>query len=114
MLTMIIQIAVAFVATVSFAVLFQVPKEQYVYSGICGAAGWWCYLLVMANYPSPTVSSFAAVVVLTIMARVFAVYRKTPVTVFWMHLVRFVANASCRTFRSCQYIAFRVPFISPA
>lgn len=82
MLTMIIQIAVAFVATVSFAVLFQVPKEQYVYSGICGAAGWWCYLLVMANYPSPTVSSFAAVVVLTIMARVFAVYRKTPVTVF--------------------------------
>ena len=56
MLTMIIQIAVAFVATVSFAVLFQVPKEQYVYSGICGAAGWWCYLLVMANYPSPTVS----------------------------------------------------------
>lgn len=46
------------------------------------SAGWWCYLLVMANYPSPTVSSFAAVVVLTIMARVFAVYRKTPVTVF--------------------------------
>ena len=82
MLTMIIQIAVAFVATVSFAVLFQVPKDQYVYSGICGAAGWWCYLLVMANYPSRTVSSFAAVVVLTIMARVFAVYRKTPVTVF--------------------------------
>lgn len=81
MLTMIIQIAVAFVATVSFAVLFQVPKEQYVYSGICGAAGWWCYLLVR-QITLPNSFLFAAVVVLTIMARVFAVYRKTPVTVF--------------------------------
>ncbi len=53
MLTMIIQIAVAFVATVSFAVLFQVPKDQYVYSGICGAAGWWCYLLGYGKLPFP-------------------------------------------------------------
>lgn len=79
---MLMQVVVAFVATVSFAVLFQVPKEQYLYSGICGAVGWLCYLLVMNSYPSPTVSSFAAVVALTLMARIFAVRRKTPVTVF--------------------------------
>lgn len=58
------------------------PREQYVYSGLCGAAGWLCYLLVMQNYPSPAVASFAAVVVLTVMSRIFAVRRKTPVTVF--------------------------------
>ena len=75
MLSLLAQTAVSFVATVSFAILFQVPREQYVYSGLCGAAGWLCYLLVMQNYPSP-------VVVLTVMSRIFAVRRKTPVTVF--------------------------------
>lgn len=44
--------------------------------------GWLCYLLVMQNYPSPAVASFAAVVVLTVMSRIFAVRRKTPVTIF--------------------------------
>ncbi len=82
MLTIIIQVAVSFVATIAFAVLFQVPKEQYIYSGICGAAGWLCYLLVMQSYPSPSVASFAAVVVLTLLARNFAVRRKAPVTIF--------------------------------
>ena len=79
---LLVQSVVAFFATVAFAVLFQVPREQYVYSGMCGSAGWLCYLLVVANYPSPAVASFAAVIVLTMMARIFAVRRKTPVTIF--------------------------------
>ncbi len=78
----IVQTAVAFVATVAFGVLFQVPKEQYAFSGLCGAAGWLCYLLVMANYPSTAVASFAAALVLTMMSRIFAVWRRSPVTVF--------------------------------
>ena len=82
MLSLLAQTAVSFVATVSFAILFQVPREQHVYSRLRGAAGWLCYLLVMQNYPSPAVASFAAVVVLTVMSRIFAVRRKTPVTVF--------------------------------
>ena len=82
MFQLLTQTLVAFVATVAFGVLFQVPKEQYAFSGICGAAGWLCYLLVMQNYPSTTIASFAAAVVLTMMSRIFAVWRKTPVTVF--------------------------------
>ncbi len=34
MLSLLAQTAVSFVATVSFAILFQVPREQYVYSGL--------------------------------------------------------------------------------
>ena len=82
MFQLLTQTLVAFVATVAFGVLFQVPREQYAFSGICGAAGWLCYLLVMQNYPSTTIASFAAAVVLTMMSRIFAVWRKTPVTVF--------------------------------
>ncbi len=56
MLTMIIQIAVAFVATVSFAVLFQVPKEQYVYSGsvelpVGGATFWLWQVTLPQQFP---------------------------------------------------------------
>ena len=80
MLSLLAQTAVSFVATVSFAILFQVPREQYVYSGLCGAAGWLCYLLVMQNYPSPAVASFAAVVVLTVMSRIFAAVSYTHLT----------------------------------
>ena len=63
MFQLLTQTLVAFVATVAFGVLFQVPREQYAFSGICGAAGWLCYLLVMQNYPSTTIASFAAAVV---------------------------------------------------
>ena len=62
MFQLLTQTLVAFVATVAFGVLFQVPREQYAFSGICGAAGWLCYLLVMQNYPSTTIASFAAAV----------------------------------------------------
>lgn len=79
---MIIQVAVAFFATVSFALLFNVPKEQFLFAGITGSSGWFCYLMFFEFYPSKVLASFAAAVVLTAMSRGFAVHRKTPVTVF--------------------------------
>ena len=77
-----IQLIVAFFATVSFAVLFQVPKHQYVWSGITGSLGWLCYLLVNQGYGSVVVASFAATLLLTALSRFFAVWRKTPITIF--------------------------------
>lgn len=82
MIHFIIQCAVAFVATCAFAVLFHVPHAQYFYCGVTGAAGWACYLVVMALYPSQAVASFFASVVLTMMARVFAARRCCPSTLF--------------------------------
>lgn len=77
-----VQTLTAFVATIAFAVLFQVPKEQYFYSGFSGAAEWACYLLMLQNNYSSSISAFAAVLVLTTLSRIFAVRRKTPVTIF--------------------------------
>lgn len=79
---MILQTIAAFFATISFAILFQVPKEQYLYSGITGAAGWLCYLVVFQLTPSVVLASFTAAMMLTLMARGFAVRRKTPMTIF--------------------------------
>lgn len=78
----VLQCAVAFVATVAFAVLFHVPRAQYAFCGLTGMAGWACYLAVMAAYPSAPTASLAATAVLTVCARAFAAYRRCPSTVF--------------------------------
>lgn len=79
---MIVQILVAFIATISFSALFNVPKEQYAFCGITGAFGWLCYLISTEIYPSTVIASFIAAFVLTCISRIFAVYRKSPVTIF--------------------------------
>lgn len=81
-MSIILQTIVAFFATVSFAVLFQVPRHQYFWSGITGSLGWLCYLLVNQGYGSVVVASFAATLALTAVSRFFSVWRKTPITIF--------------------------------
>lgn len=76
------QVIVAFFATVAFSGLFNVPKEQYLYCGLTGALGWFCYLKVAALGESAIVACFCATLVLTLVSRFFAVYRKMPITIF--------------------------------
>ena len=77
-----IQCAVSFVATVAFAILFHVPRAQYVWCGITGMAGWACYLLYLAVSPSAPMASLLATAVLTVFSRAFAVRRRCPSTIF--------------------------------
>lgn len=82
MSTVLIQLVVSFAATIAFAILFNVPREEYLYCGITGAAGWVCYMLVMYLQPSPVIASLCAVLILAIMSRIFAIFRRCPITVF--------------------------------
>ena len=66
---MLMQVGAAFVATVSFVVLVPLPTAQYLYPGICGSVGRWCYLLVRDRNLSATVAAFAWGVMRTLMAR---------------------------------------------
>ncbi len=79
---MIIQLIVSFIATVSFAGLFSVPKKEYLYCGITGALGWLFYLLAYHKIDSVSFSTFIATIILTFVSRVFAVNRRVPVTIF--------------------------------
>lgn len=79
---MITQFFVAFFATISFSVLFHVPKNQYIYCGLTGAIGWLCYLVAVELGESVVIASFVATVTLTLISRAFAVCRKTPITIF--------------------------------
>ena len=53
----------AFVGTIAFALLFQVPKEYYVNCGLAGGCGWICYKLLLAGCGLFSSTFFATVLV---------------------------------------------------
>ena len=79
---MLIQLGVAFIATISIALLFDVPKIEFFYCGFTGAIGWVMYLLVFKGLDSKALASLAAALTVSFIARFFAVRRRLPVTIF--------------------------------
>lgn len=79
---MIIQIIASFIGTLSFAVIFSIPKKEYIFCGLSGAIGWSFYLLSFHALGSTAFATFVSTIVLTITSRVFAVNRRVPVTIF--------------------------------
>ena len=79
---MIVQIVVAVISTVAFAVLFHVPRQEYLYCAVNGGLGWVVYKLCLGYGFSVTMSSLWATLTLTLVARVLSALRKMPSTVF--------------------------------
>ena len=78
-----VQTLAAFVGTVAFAVLFGVPRKQYVAAGIVGALGWLLYLVLFRHAGfSAAIATVLATVFVGILSRVFAVVEKCPAAVF--------------------------------
>lgn len=80
-ITLIIEFIVAFFATAAFAVLFNVPRKQWVFGGLTGGMGWVFYRY-LSDIQGVVIATFIAVVVVTLLSRIFAVTRKSPVTIF--------------------------------
>lgn len=81
---MILQIIVAMFAVASFSILFSIPKDQCLLAAINGGIAWFCYLTFSQMGAGPAVSSLAATLILTLLARLFALHRKHPVTIYLM------------------------------
>lgn len=78
----VLEFIIAMLATISFAVLFTAPKREVVYCGLTGALGWIVYYVMTQNEINLVLASMVATFCLTVLARCFAVIRKTPVTVY--------------------------------
>ena len=76
------QIFVSMAATIAFAVLFHVPKCEYLLCGMNGAIGWMVYLFCTSKGTGGTVASIWATLALTLIARILSAVRKMPSTVF--------------------------------
>ena len=75
------EILSAVVGTVSFSVLFGVPREYYPYCGFIGGAGWLVYCLAELFLPGSG-PCFAATAVVILLSRTAAVVKRCPVTIF--------------------------------
>ncbi len=80
-LTVLIHVLASYVATASFAAVFQCPWKLLPLAGIPGVVAWMTYYLL-----KPVIglgfSMFAAALLLTLAARVLSVRKRCPLTVF--------------------------------
>ncbi len=79
---MIIQLLVAVISTLAFAVLFHVPRQEYLYCAVNGGLGWMVYKFCLGCGIGVPVSSLWATLTLTLVARILSALRKMPSTVF--------------------------------
>lgn len=79
---MILQFIAAMIATASFAMLFSIPKDQWFCSALTGGAAWLAYLIFQKLGTGVVMASLFATFLLTIVSRIFAAWRKNPVTLY--------------------------------
>ena len=72
----------AALGTAAFALLFDVPDRFYFLCALIGGAGFWLYEWLRSLGLSSTEATFFATVVVMLLSRFSAVWRRCPVTVF--------------------------------
>ena len=70
------------VGTLCFAVLFGVPKKHWWFCAADGAVGWVVYSALLLVLPSKVMATLLAALPLAMLARIFAITRRAPATVF--------------------------------
>ncbi len=76
------QLIFSFIATLSFSMLFNTPKSELVFCGICGTFAWLAYELSVWNGLSTVSGAFVASLLVTYMCRTLSFVRKIPLTIF--------------------------------
>lgn len=78
---MIINMICAFIGTIGFSVVFNVHRRFYICCGITGMFGFLVFDIAR-KFVSVSVASFMGTIVIVLLARIFAVWKKCPITVF--------------------------------
>ena len=82
---MVIQIALAAVATIGFSIIFNVPLKELIFCGIAGAAGWAVFMLISNiwyNFDTVVAATFFATMTTTVFGRFLSTIRKMPSTIY--------------------------------
>lgn len=90
--TTILAIVESFLATLAYAILFNVPKQYYTACGITGMAGWLLYL-AMCQVTTVALASFVGTLAVVLISRILTVQGKNArLRYFWFpelfHLFR--------------------------
>lgn len=80
--TITIQLILSYVATVTFAIITNVPKRALNACGITGTFGWMAYWTVLQTDSGIGASTLAGTFVVAVLSHTFAKYKKMPITIF--------------------------------
>lgn len=80
-MTFVLNLLLASTGSLAFAILYNVPRKFYLCAAFTGMAGWFCYYLIVPFTDTAVASLFGAVGVVLV-SRIFAVWKKCPITVF--------------------------------
>lgn len=75
-------IIMAFIGTISFSILFDVPKKHYKLCGLVGAFGWGSFKLLQYIGINVFAATVVASAVITFTSMILSMKKKTPTIVF--------------------------------
>ncbi len=79
---MFLQAIASFISTAGFAVIFNIPRREIVFSAITGMLGWLTYILLRNDGTSVMIASFVGALVVGLAGEIMARFRKQPGTLF--------------------------------
>ncbi|GEA31435.1 MULTISPECIES: threonine/serine exporter family protein [Clostridium] len=77
---MLTQIAVSFLASLGFGIIFNIKGKNLIFASIGGAISWFSYLYLKENYIGDILSLFISSILFSIYSEICARLLKTPVT----------------------------------
>lgn len=75
------QLIAAFLGTLGFCILYNVPSRFYMWCGLTGSTGWLVYQWASQLTTAPG-ASFIAACIIVLLSRILAVYQRCPITIF--------------------------------
>lgn len=77
-----VEFLIAAICSISFAILFNCPKEELISSGLCGGMGWLLYSIIKTLTSSSSLSVLFAAIAVGLLGEALAHRNKKPATVF--------------------------------
>lgn len=76
------QLLTSFVGAAGFGIIFNIPKEAIIRSGITGMCGWICYYVLSQNGVDLFLATATASTLIAVMSQAFARLYKMPMVIF--------------------------------
>jgi uncharacterized membrane protein YjjB (DUF3815 family) len=80
--SILINVAVSFLSTFGYCIIFNIPKKQLVFCGLLGIVSWMIYYVMTHFGVDEVLATFCATSAIVLFSRLLARFRKCPVTIF--------------------------------
>lgn len=97
-----------FIATLTFGVLFNIPKSEFIFCGLIGATGWLSFEVMSYVFYTDQASIFVATLVITTLSRILSRHRKTITTIYLtVGIIPFVPGAGM--YNTMYHVIYKQP-----